>query len=170
METTTNTTDRRVINIVYCERCGEPIYVYDDYETSQETFSFDGENNTFYCEECYNEEATEREQAIEADYVDYFERKRSIQDVLESLDVDYEYHLASTGSMYWSCEVSVYNEDEDLLGTKYFKVRLADHSQCYDADYNVATSDNNQDGSSLESFREQLEADIEDFRNSQLNK
>ena len=170
METTATTTEKEVVFRMYCATCGEEILCYDDGTTSIDYETFEDSENTPYCLECYDEERDRREAQERADLEQYFTDKNSIQNILNELDVEYEYHLASTGTMYWNCEFTVYNDDDECEGTTYFKVRLADHSQCYDADYNVATCDNNQDGTTLEGFKSMLTRDLEAFRDNCLNK
>jgi hypothetical protein len=124
--------------ILYCENCGsvtEIQYSINEYSTE------------CLCYECLCEIERENNNAEKA----YWEMIDNIEMIL-SRNVD-KYILRTTKgtSKYYECE---YETEENIL---QFKIRLANHSQCYDADINVRIPNtDNLDGIEVEELEQAI--------------
>lgn len=122
----------------YCAECQCEITI-DDY------YSFDDRENHVMCYECYCQELERREQEEQSIIDNYNFHIDAIKEVLDDNEVTYFSKFANTGSTYFECSHPDIPID--------FKIRLANHSQCYNADFNIALTDNNQDGMRIEFFK-----------------
>lgn len=130
---------------VECEHCG--------CKVSYEEYISDDSGSHFYCPECW----AALNEAEEAEEKKAYDRLKLLESILDNNDVEYTVQAAQTRSMYFNCNyapvVGIDADGDDVYGDSIeFKVRYSDHSQCYDADLNVAMTESNADGCTIESF------------------
>lgn len=124
-------------------------YLYEKFEgnhhsgflTPEEYVSrgYNEDCDWFVIGEAYEEAAYElrREAEHKAEIEAFDKTLKRVENILDELDITYEINVAqSTSSWYFNCEYDF--DDEDGFGeTHYFKVRVADHNQVYDADFSI---------------------------------